>query len=229
MPDSKTKARLLTEQFKSVFTPSDNSPPPELNGKPYDSITEIIVDQCGITKLLKNLDPSKACCPQWHTHCSIRILCRQCSPCHRRHLPKIHQYRNPSHWLAETQPLTTTHDLLTSFDAGKRVNIAIPDFSKAFNKVPHKNLLHKLDHYSVRGPLYTWLTTFLTQQSMKVVLEGESSDEVPVESWVPQGAVRSPILFSVTSMTFLPVWHPRSGSLPMVVLSTEKSISSMAT
>ena len=63
MPDSKTKARLLTEQFKSVFTPSDNSPPPELNGKLYDSITEIIVDQCGITKLLKNHDPSKACGP----------------------------------------------------------------------------------------------------------------------------------------------------------------------
>ena len=60
----------------------------------------------------------------------------------------------------------TTHDLLKSFDAGKQVDIAIRDFSKAFDKVLHKKLLHKLDHYGIRGPLHTWLTTYLTQRSM---------------------------------------------------------------
>jgi len=33
-----------------VFTPGDNSPTPELDGRPYDSIAEIIVDQRGISK-----------------------------------------------------------------------------------------------------------------------------------------------------------------------------------
>ena len=47
----------------------------------------------------------------------------------------------------------------------------------------------------VRRPRHTWLTTFLTQQSMMVMLKGKSSDKVPVKSGVPQGTVLNPILF----------------------------------
>ena len=95
------KKKKKTEQFESVFTPCDNSPPPELNGKPYDTITEIIVKQGGITKLLKKThDPSKACDPNYIP--TVVLMCRQHSPCHDSHLPKIPQHQNPAHWLAET-------------------------------------------------------------------------------------------------------------------------------
>ena len=53
----------------------------------------------------------------------------------------------------KTQLFTTTHDLLTSFGTGEEVDIAIVDFSKAFDMMPHKKPLHKLDRYGVRGPL----------------------------------------------------------------------------
>jgi hypothetical protein len=73
--------------------------------------------------------------------------------------------------------------------------MAILDFSKAFDTVPHKKLLHKLDQYGIRGPVHRWLTNFLTKRKMRVTLEGESSQQVTVDSGVPQGTVLCPILF----------------------------------
>ena len=41
----------------------------------------------------------------------------------------------------ETQLITTTHDLLSSFNSKSQIDVAILDFSKAFDTVPHAGLL----------------------------------------------------------------------------------------
>jgi hypothetical protein len=40
-----------------------------------------------------------------------------------------------------------------------------------------------------------WISNFLTRRTIRVVLDGEASDEVEVESGVPQGTVLGPLLF----------------------------------
>ena len=72
-------------------------------------------------------------------------------------------------------------------------NVVILALSKAFDTVPHEELLCKLDSYGITGPIHSWLMTFLTV--MQVVIEGETSSEVPVESGVPRGIVLGPLLF----------------------------------
>ena len=95
----------------------------------------------------------------------------------------------------ETQLLTTVDDILKPFDGGLQTDVVILDFSKAFDTVPHRKLMHKLDNYGIRGSTHKWIAKFLMHRTMKVVLDGESSDEVSVDSGVPQGTVLGPLLF----------------------------------
>ena len=65
----------------------------------------------------------------------------------------------------------------------------------AFDVVPHQRLLHKLDHYRIRGPTLLWIRNFLTTRTQKVVVDGSFSNTAHVGSGVPQGTVLGPILF----------------------------------
>ena len=72
----------------------------------------------------------------------------------------------------------------------------ILDFFKAFDTVPHGKLLHKMKLYGVDGNINAWLCDFLTNRKMKVVVNGEESESVTMESGTrPQGTVLGPLLF----------------------------------
>ena len=88
-------------------------------------------------------------------------------------------------------------ELTQNYEKGLQTDIIILDFSKAFDMVPHKLLLHKLEKYGICGQLLQWLEHFLTKRKMRVVVDGEASQDADVLSGVPQGTVLGPILFLV--------------------------------
>ena len=82
----------------------------------------------------------------------------------------------------ETQLITIVNDLLASADVRNRMDIAILDFSKAFDMVSHRRLMSKLDHYGIIGNIHKWISSFLNNRNQKVVIDGYSSDTIPVDS-----------------------------------------------
>ena len=72
------------------------------------------------------------------------------------------------------------------------------DIKKAFDRVPHKRLLWKLENMGgVRGVLLEWMTDYLTKREMRTVIKDTKSTWSVVTSGVPQGSVLAPIMFQI--------------------------------
>ena len=100
-----------------------------------------------------------------------------------------------SGYSCETQLLTTVHDLLGKFDSGSQIDMIVLDFSIAIDTVPQGKLFHKMQLYGVDGKINSWLRDFLTNRKMKVLVDGEESESVGVDTGVPQGTGRGSLLF----------------------------------
>ena len=59
------------------------------------------------------------------------------------------------------------------------------DISKAFYRAWDAGLLQKLKSYGISGQIFGLLTSFLSNRRFRVVLNGKSSQEYPVNAGVP--------------------------------------------
>jgi len=90
-----------------------------------------------------------------------------------------------------------THQIYNALDAKQDTLIVFLDISKAFDRVWHPGLLHKLREFGITGNLYSWLESYLTGRSQKVVIGGEESSTSKTNAGVPQGSILGPLLFLI--------------------------------
>ena len=83
----------------------------------------------------------------------------------------------------------STADLLTvvsdriarAFNRSGATRAVALDISKAFDRVWHAGLLHKLKSYGISGQIFGLISSFLSNRRLRVVLDGKSSQKYPVE------------------------------------------------
>ena len=79
----------------------------------------------------------------------------------------------------------------------ERNHYGLSGLSKAFDKVWHKGLLHKLKSNAIEGNLLKWLEDYLYDRRIRVVINGQCAPWATTNAGAPQGSILGPLLFLV--------------------------------
>ena len=69
--------------------------------------------------------------------------------------------------------------------------------SKAFDRVWHEGIIHKLKKAGIAGKLLEWLKDYLKERKQRVIINGQSSEESTITAGVPQGSILGPQMFII--------------------------------
>ena len=94
--------------------------------------------------------------------------------------------------------LLNLHEKITAACDKKEFGIGVfVDLQKAFDTINHTILLHKLEHYGLRGIVLKWFESYLTNRKQYVLYNGTKSTHNDIVCGVPQGSVLGPLLFII--------------------------------
>jgi hypothetical protein len=100
----------------------------------------------------------------------------------RNDLITKHQHGFVSGRSCVTQLLEVLNAWTEVLDAGGSVDVIYTDFMKAFDTVPHRRLLSKLEAHGVQEKVLRWVGAFLEERVQRVVVNGARSEQAKVVS-----------------------------------------------
>ena len=88
-----------------------------------------------------------------------------------------------------------TDTWLKAINEGEFVGCLIVDFRKAFDLVDYKLLLKKLSVYKCSNLTLSWFSSYLSNRSKTVTINGMSCEKESVSCGIPLGSILGPLLF----------------------------------
>lgn len=84
-----------------------------------------------------------------------------------------------------------------TLDSGLQVDAVFLDLAKAFDRVNHKVLLHKLCNFGISGSLLAWCGDYLSNCKQRAVVDGKCSSWPDTTSGGAQGSILGPLFFVI--------------------------------
>ena len=116
------------------------------------------------------------------------------------HMEKCGLFSNVQHAFRSSRSrldlLTVVSDRTArAFNRSRATRAVALDIFKAFDRVLHAGLLHKLNSYEYSRQIFCLISSFLSYRPLGVVLDVKSSQEYPVNAGVPQDSILGRELF----------------------------------
>ncbi|CAF4930014.1 unnamed protein product [Pieris macdunnoughi] len=124
------------------------------------------------------------------------ILCPIISS-HFKHFIAPEQHGFAKSRSTSTNLVSFVEDLAEGVDRGQSYDAIYTDFSRAFDRVSHVMLIHKLSSIGIDGIFLNWCRSYLSNRQSVVVVGGYKSKEFTAISGVRQGSHLGPLFFNI--------------------------------
>ena len=88
-----------------------------------------------------------------------------------------------------------TSEIISNLNNNRKCLGVFLDLSKAFDTVPHDQLIHTLGRYGVRGVVLQVIENYLKDRDQYVKINKQISNSSKIKMGIPQGTILGPILF----------------------------------